>query len=132
MAEVDLAEVAVVASSAWAPGDGTAFDDTDTFVIDVPDCERAVLHVVNTSEDSESAPSNIVVTIKAGDSPFATAAGLGDKAVPVAAGVTAIIGPFPSARFMQDDGSVNIAFSGDVGDTVQGTARVFILPKVVE
>lgn len=55
------------------------------------------------------------VTVKAGDYPPALSAGQGDLVVAAPVGVT-YIGPFTSARFMQDDGTmnVNVATSANV------------------
>lgn len=73
--------------------------------------ELMLIRVTNTEGSTNT------VTIKAGDSPPALAAGLGDLVVTVAA-TTGVqyIGPVESGRFIQDDGSISIDFeSGMTG-----------------
>lgn len=75
--------------------------------VTVPDAEpeRTIIRVTNTEGSTN------VVTVKAGDSPPALAANLGDLAVTVAATTGAqYLGPFESGRFVQADGSMEIDF----------------------
>ena len=75
--------------------------------------------------------STKTITIKAGDNPPADAAGQGDLAVSFTAGnvtpVVKLIGPLSSARFMQNDGTVNI----DVAASTTGTITVYQVPRTV-
>lgn len=66
------------------------------------------------------------VTIKAGDNPPAFQAPLGDLAVTVVAtsGVK-FIGPFETARFLQDDGTINI----DLASGHTGVIEIYSMPK---
>ena len=80
--------------------------------------ELTVLRVVNTGVEQE-------ITVKAGDSPPALAAGQGDLVVTVAAttGVQ-FIGPFESGRFVQSDGSMLIE-----AETVNATITALKVPR---
>lgn len=82
--------------------------------------ERVILRVTNT-EGSTNA-----VTIRAGDSPPAVAAGQGDITVTVPATTGAYyIGPFESSRVLQGTGAMEIDF--ETGMT--GTIDVLQIPK---
>lgn len=65
-----------------------------------------------------------VVTVKAGDSPPATAAGQGDAALSLAVG-THYVGPFTSARFLQSDGTLNV----DVATPANVTLAAIRMPR---
>ncbi len=101
---------------------GTALDATNGHTIVSADAERTLLRVTN------SAGSDKVLTLKAGQYPPALASGLGDLAVTVAAtsGVQ-LIGPFESGRFLQNDGSLSI----DLASGFTGTITALRLPKAV-
>jgi hypothetical protein len=81
--------------------------------------EQTVLRVLNNDDDTA-----LTLTVKAGDSPPALAAGQGDLAVTVAFGTTHFIGPFESGRFIQSDGSMMITSS-----TTTGTIAVLKVPR---
>ncbi|HEV7701269.1 MAG TPA: hypothetical protein VGO43_13640 [Pyrinomonadaceae bacterium] len=87
--------------------------------------DRLILEIINT------AGAALTVTIKAGDNPPSPLAA--DLAVALAAtgGGTAkrIIGPFESARFLQDDGTVLVNFLA-ASSTPAGTIRAYRLPKM--
>ena len=70
------------------------------------------------------------VTVKAGDNPPSPLAADLDIALTGSGGATPakIIGPFESARFMQSDGSVNIAVLA-ASSTPSVTVRAYRLPK---
>jgi hypothetical protein len=61
------------------------------------------------------------VAIKAGDQPPAFRQGVGDYSVSMAAtgsaGAKRMFGPFESARFMQDDGTIGLSFAKASGST---------------
>ena len=87
--------------------------------------DRLILEVVNGDDAA------LTVTVKAGDNPPSPLAA--DLAVSLAAsggGATAsrMIGPFESARFLQDDGSVNVEFDAATG-APSATVRCYRLPK---
>lgn len=86
--------------------------------------DRLILEVIN------AAAAALTVTIKAGDNPPSPLAA--DLAIALAATGTAtdkrIIGPFESARFLQDDGTVNVAFLA-ASSTPNATVRCYRLPK---
>lgn len=83
--------------------------------------ERTILVVANTDSATD-----LTVTVAAGDSPPALAAGQGSKVVTVPFGHTEYIGPFESARFLQDDGSLTFTPS-----TATGTVVALLIPKGV-
>jgi hypothetical protein len=84
-----------------------------------------ILEIIN------AAAVALTVTIKAGDNPpAATAADLVlTFAATGNAGAKQIVGPFESARFLQDDGSVNVAFLA-ASSTPNATVRAYRLPKI--
>lgn len=84
-----------------------------------------ILEIINTDNVA------LTVTVKAGDNPPSPLAA--DLAIALAATGTAtdkrIIGPFESARFMQDDGTVLVNFLAASGAPA-GTIRAYRLPKI--
>ena len=92
---------------------GTALDPTNDHVINAAVPELTILRVTNTNG------SDRVITIVAGDTPPAMAAGLGDLAVTVAA-TTGVqwIGPFESGRFLQSDGTMHIDGAASIAGTI--------------
>lgn len=86
--------------------------------------DRLILEIIN------AAAAALTVTIKAGDNPPSPLAA--DLAVALAATGNAtdkrIIGPFESARFMQDDGKVLVNFLA-ASSTPNATVRAYRLPK---
>lgn len=81
--------------------------------------ELTVLRVSNTD-----AGTDLDITVKAGDSPPALAAGQGDLVVTVAFGTVQFIGPFESGRFVQSDGSMMIE-----SETTTGAITVLRVPR---
>ena len=86
--------------------------------------DRLILELVN------GAAAAVTVTVKAGDNPPSPLAADLDIALTGSGGATPakIIGPFESARFMQSDGSVNIAVLA-ASSTPSVTVRAYRLPK---
>lgn len=84
-----------------------------------------VLVVTNTTASTKT------ITIKAGDNPPADASGVGDLTVSFGAGdstpVVKTIGPLSSARFIQNDGTVNV----DVAASMTGTITLLRVPRTV-
>lgn len=78
-----------------------------------------LLQITNTSGADK------VVTVKAGDNPPAFRAGLGDLEITVPATSGNVWISLESARFVQDDGTINI----DLATGHTGVARAFRLPK---
>lgn len=64
------------------------------------------------------------VIVKAGDNPPALAAGQGDLTVACPVGTT-FLGPFTSARFVQDDGTINV----NVATPANVTLTAFRIPR---
>lgn len=84
-----------------------------------------VLIVTNSTSSTKS------ITVKAGDNPPADASGVGDLVVSFGAGnvtpVVKTIGPLSSARFIQNDGTVNV----DVAGSMTGTITLLRIPRTV-
>jgi len=66
-----------------------------------------------------------IATIKAGDNPPADAAGQGDLTKSMAQNETWIVGPLTSARFLQDDGTLNI----DLAASFAGEITAYWIPR---
>lgn len=92
---------------------GTAADETNDHNITGAPLEEIVLRVV-----LDTAGDAATVTVKAGDNPPALSAGQGDLAVTCSDNATSWIGPFESARFMQDDGSMDVDIDDETGVTI--------------
>lgn len=120
MARTALPYSTLVANSNLTDPAGTTIDQANGMVISASRPELTLLRVANTNG------SNRVVTIKAGDSPPAIAAGLGNLDVTVAA-TTGVqwIGPFESGRFIQNDGTIEIDFAASFA----GTITAFKVPR---
>jgi len=120
MARTAVAYSNLVANSNLTDPAGTALDAANDHVINAAIPERTVLRVTNTSG------ADRIVTVKAGDSPPALAAGQGDLTVTVVA-TTGVqwLGPFESGRFIQSDGTMEI----DIVASHTGTITAFLVPK---
>lgn len=124
MARTALTPVVLTANTVVADPAGTSVDATDSHVFTASSpLDEYVIRVVNTTSSQKT------VTIKAGDNPPADAAGAGDLVATLTAGnVTPqvkFIGPLGSARFIQNDGTVNI----DIAASMTGTITVFRIPR---
>ncbi len=113
-------------AAALADPAGTAIDQPNGMVVALasgavphaPGAGRLVLRIAN------SAAAPYTVTVRAGATPPAFRAGLGDLTVSVPAGATRWFGPFESARFVQADGSLYLDFAAGI----TGTATAFLVP----
>lgn len=86
--------------------------------------DRVIVQVTNT------AAANLTVTVGAGDNPPAFRAGLGDFTTgTIAQNGVLWLGPFESARFIQNNGKLDVTFTPASG-TIACNARVFKLPTV--
>lgn len=105
---------------------GTSIDATNSHVVTLgaTPLEEVVIRAVNTTASTKT------LTVKAGDSPPADAAGQGDLVVSFTAGnvtpVVKYIGPLSSARYLQNDGTLNI----DVAASMTGTIEAYVIPRV--
>jgi hypothetical protein len=88
------------------------------------DFSRVILAIANTDNDTA-----MTVAILAGDNPPAQRAALGNLSETVAFGVTKWFGPFESARFAQDDGSLGVTITPASG-TIAATITCLRLPRV--
>lgn len=120
MARAALTYSAFVANGHLTDPAGTTIDQANGMRIANAKPELTMLRVANTNGSAR------VVTVKAGDSPPALAAGLGDlsQSVPATTGVE-WLGPFESGRFLQSDGSMEIDFAASFA----GTITAFQLPR---
>lgn len=124
MARTALTPVTLTANTSTADPAGTALDATNSHVVTpVAALDEYVIRVVNTTASTKT------VTIKAGDNPPADAAGQGDITVSLTDGSSTPtvkwVGPLTSARFIQNDGTLNI----DVAASMTGTITVFRIPR---
>lgn len=126
MARTAVTPTTLGPNAATAPGAGTTIDATlvtnGVTISGVP-LEELILEVTNT------ASSALELTVSKGDNPPAEMSGHGDIVEEFAAGnvtpQTKLVGPFTSARFSQDDGSLHVDFES--GFT--GTLRAFHVPR---
>lgn len=71
---------------------------------------------------------NTTFSILAGDNPPAQRAGLGNLDTVVAQNATKLVGPLETARFIQDDGKINVKVTPASG-TIAATIRCYKFPK---
>lgn len=88
------------------------------------DMDTTILAIKNTDDDTA-----MTVEILAGDNPPAQRAALGNLSESVAFGVTKYFGPFESARFAQDDGSLGVKITPASG-TIAAQITCLRLPRV--
>ena len=124
MARTALTPVTLTANTVVSDPAGTSVDATDSHVFTpTHPTDQYLIRVTNTTASTKT------VTLKAGDSPPADAAGQGDLVLSCDAGnvtpVTKWNGPFTSARFIQNDSTVNL----DVAASMTGTITVFLVPR---
>lgn len=86
--------------------------------------DNVLLYIKNTDNDTA-----MTVTILAGDNPPAQRAALGSLSETVAFGVGKWFGPFESARFAQDDGSLGVTVTPASG-TISAEITCLRLPRV--
>ena len=115
-----MARTALPVTTAYNSGaapTATAVDPTNGHVIaaSATPTEELLIVVNNTFAGTK------VVTIKAGDSPPALAAGQGDLAITCAASTDGIPLRVESARFLQADGTINL----DIAASMTGTIVVY-------
>lgn len=124
MARTALTPVSLTANTSTADPAGTALDATNDHVFTASNpLDEYLIRVVNTTASTKT------VQVKAGDNPPADAAGQGDVTVSLTDGsgtpTVKWVGPLSSARFIQNDGTVNI----DVDAAMTGTITVFSIPR---
>lgn len=125
MARTAVHVTTLTANAFTAEAAGTAIDATNNHVIPVTAglTEEFIIRVSHTTGSSKT------VTVKSGDSPPALESGVGDISASFADGsvtpVVKYIGPLSSARFLQNDGTVNI----DVTAGTTGFIEVYTIPR---
>lgn len=119
MTAASIAATVVAQNAATADVVGTTYNVADG--MNIPSLPRNhLIRITNTDDDT-----NLTVTFKAGQCPPAIAAGQGDLAVVVPFGTTRWV-VLESGRFLQSDGSVNVASTVNTGKIT-----VFDLPTPV-
>lgn len=86
--------------------------------------ELVILEVKNTA----GAANDLTVSVLAGDNPPAQRAGIGKLDTTIAQNATAIIGPFESMRFIQDNGKLDVKFTPASG-TIGANIRCYKVPR---
>lgn len=101
----------------------TGSDPVTVYTAALGECDRLIFEVTN------SAAANLTATVLAGDNPPAFRAGLGSvSGAAIAQNGVQLLGPFESARFMQNDGTVGLTLTPASG-TIGATVRAYKLPK---
>lgn len=120
MARVNVPVTKLVSGAITAQPAGTTADATEDHVltVDFP-LEELLLHVTQTNATAR------VLTIKAGDSPPALSAGLGDITQSIAQNAVYVVGGLESARFLRNDGTLHI----DLAESFAGTIRAYRVPR---
>jgi hypothetical protein len=124
MARTAVVPRALVANGNLTGASGSTTIDstlvTNGVVVENTYPERILIRVTNTEGSTNT------VTIAAGDSPPALAAGLGALVVTVAASTgVQYIGPLESGRFLQDTGDLHIDFESGM----TGAIDILLLPR---
>lgn len=121
MARTEVSYSNLTANSSLDDPGGTSLnagDGNGHFVADA-EPEETVLRVVTTADNGGD------VTVAAGSSPPALAAGQGGATFTIGGASTVWLGPFESGRFLQSDGRLHI----DVASGVAGTITAFHVPR---
>ena len=116
----------LVANSSLARPAADAIDTNGTVPIAAADLKGAAERlVIEVTEDNTRA---LTVTIAAGDNPPSVRQGKGALTVAIAQNACKLIGPLEPARFLQDDGTINVTFTG-TGGAADASVRTYLLPK---
>lgn len=122
MARTAIHVTTLTANTAVADPTDTTADTTNDHVLTIPagaTLEEIVLRIKQTDATGR------VATIKAGDNPPADAAGQGTLTKEIAQNEVWWIGPLSSARFLQDDGTLQV----DLAASFAGTIEAFYIPR---
>ena len=107
-------------------GAGDAIDTNGTVPILAADLGGAANRLlIEVTEDNARA---LTVTIESGQNPPAVRSGIGDISVAVAKNTTRLIGPLEASRVMQNDGTIDVTFTG-TGGAATCHVRTYLLPK---
>lgn len=115
MATIPL--TAFTPNAGLADAAGTAAGATNTVSVQGVPLEEIVLRVVTATATTD-------LTVRAGDNPPALSAGQGDLVLSLPVG-TRWVGPFTSARFAQNDGTLNV----DSATAANHTITAFRMPR---
>lgn len=116
----------LVANSSLARPAADAIDTNGAVPIAAADIKGATERLV--IEVTENNVRALTVTIAAGDNPPAVRQGKGALAVSIAQNACKLIGPLEPARFLQDDGTISVTFTG-TGGAAAASVRTYLLPK---
>jgi len=120
----------LVANDMVAQPVGDVIDSDGVVPVEAADLDgatgRLVFLVVNVD-----AVKPLDVTVESGDNPPAVRESLGPHTERLAPGSAGMFGPYESARFIQDDGSLRVAFATVGGTAASASVRVYLLPKAV-
>lgn len=107
-------------------GAGDAIDTNGTVPIRAADLGGGAGRLlIEVTEDNVRA---LTVTVLHGDNPPAVRQSLGTLTVSIAQNTARVIGPLEAARFMQNDGTINVGFTG-TGGAATCHVRAYLLPK---
>lgn len=108
----------IVSGTPLANPAGTAISPTNGAVINnAGDTSRMLVRITNTNGTDR------IATVKAGVSPPALRAGIGDLAVTVPATTGDVLLVLESARFMQADGSIQIDFAASMAGIISAVRK---------
>lgn len=124
MARIAVPVSALAMNTKQAVVTGTALNTASGHVLTAPNDGRVLLQI-NNSGTADA----FTATVKAGDNPPAFQAGLGDLVVTVgtAAATARVAIPLETARFLQDDGTINIDFAWGTGGA--GDIAAYSFPR---
>lgn len=113
MARTNIPLTALVANSSVAQPAGTNVDPTNGHnILAAGLTQRVILRINNTTVGAKN------VTIKKGDAGPGQRVNLGDVVIACAGSTVYFAGPFESARFVQDDGSIDIDCEAGMTGTI--------------
>lgn len=120
MARDAVTVTALTSGTAATNPAGTAINTTNGAVINAAgDTSRLLIRITNTNGTQR------VATIKAGDNPPAARRGVGDLAITVPATTGDVVVVVESARFLQDDGTIQVDFAASMAGVISAVR----LPK---
>lgn len=123
MARAAITKNLLLANSVLALPTPDNIDATNGMVLAAGhEADKIIFLVKNTTASAKAA------TVAAGDNPPAVRAGLGNlTGSSLAQDASEFIGPFEAARFLQNDGTIEVNF----GSSMTGEITCLVIPRVV-